>query len=142
MKKIIFVCTGNTCRSPMAMAVLNKKLAEKNIVGWTSDSAGLACAGGKISSNSARALEKIGIILNDYQSKQLDFDMIDSAELLVVMTEGHKSALLLTGLPEEKIRVLGAGISDPYGGDLAVYQNCLKKIEKGIDALIEEGVFS
>lgn len=142
MRKIIFVCTGNTCRSPMAMAVLSRKIAENNIDGWMVDSAGLACAGGKISLNSAKALEKIGIVLNDYQSKQLDFNMIDSAELLVVMTEGHKAALLSAGIAANKIRVLGRGIPDPYGKDGEAYESCLREIIRGIDTLVEEGVFS
>lgn len=141
MKKIIFVCTGNTCRSPMAMAVCNDKFLEKGLDNWIADSAGIACTGGRISDNSVKALEKIGINLSDYQSKQLDFDMINQAELLVCMTKAHQQVLIDSGICDEKVRVLCGGVPDPYGGDLPVYENCLKNIICGVNALFEEGVF-
>ena len=125
----------------MAMAVCNKRFEEKGITDWIADSAGLACTGGKISPNSAKALEKIGININNYTSKQLDFEMINSASLLVVMTFSHKTALLSAGVDENKVLVLGQGIPDPYGGSLEVYESCLKAIILGVDSLFEEGVF-
>ena len=142
MKKIIFVCTGNTCRSPMAMAVLRQKLKDNNITVWQVDSAGLSAGESIMSENSAKALEKIGIIINDFFSKPLTLDMALEADLIVTMTKHHKEAILSAGIEKEKIRVLGDGIPDPFGGDAKSYTNCLEEIIKGIDTLFEEGVFN
>ncbi len=139
MKKIIFVCTGNTCRSPMAMAVFNK-LADEKGLDWVADSAGLAAYGDPISVNSERALAKIGVILNDYISKKLNYYMVDEADMIVTMTKEQASALMRAGVDHDKISVLGNGVPDPYGGAEQEYILCLDSIIKGIESMIEEGL--
>ena len=141
MKKIIFVCTGNTCRSPMAMFLFNKIAKERNL-NWIADSAGLAAYGDSINPNSAKSLAKIGIKNIDYTSKSLNYYMVDEADLIAVMTNEHKNALLNAGISPEKIWVLAGGISDPYGGDEEVYFNCLKKISEGIEELLKGDAFN
>ena len=140
MKKIIFVCTGNTCRSPMAMFVFNKKAEERNL-NWRADSAGLASFGDPINSNSVKCLAKIGIKNIDYTSKRLNFYMIDEADLIITMTDEHKNALITAGVPNNKILVLGKGIPDPYGGSEEVYFDCLNNISSAIEDLIKGGTF-
>lgn len=141
MKKIIFVCTGNTCRSPMAMFLFNKIANERNL-NWISDSAGLAAYGDPINSNSAKSLAKIGIENINYTSKGLNYYMVDEADLIAVMTAEHKNALLNAGVDENKVLVLGKGIPDPYGGDEEVYFNCLEKISEGIEELLKGDAFN
>lgn len=136
MKKIIFVCTGNTCRSPMAMFLFNKIAVQKQL-DWVADSAGLAAYGDPINVNSVKTLAKIGMENINYTSKRLNFYMVDEAELIVVMTEEHKHALINSGVDSSKILVLGDGIPDPYGGDEAVYSECLENISAAIDDLIK-----
>lgn len=136
MKKIIFVCTGNTCRSPMAMFLFNKIAKERNL-NIVADSAGLAAYGDPINPNSAKCLAKIGINNINYTSKSLNYYMVDEADLIVVMEHVHKNALLNAGVDSNKILVLSDGISDPYGGDEEVYLNCLEKISKGIEELLK-----
>ena len=136
MKKIIFVCTGNTCRSPMAMFLFNKLAKEQNL-DYVADSAGLAAFGDPINEKSAKALAKIGIENINYTSKKLSFYAIDEAELVVVMTNEHKNALLSVGVDENKIKVLAGGISDPYGKSEEEYFNCLENISDGINELLK-----
>lgn len=140
MKNILFVCTGNTCRSPMAMAVCKKLLKEKGITDIEVLSAGIVSDGGKISDNSAKALSKIGIELNDYRSKQLTMDMLNLAEKVFVMTNGHKNILLDAGVESGKVFILNDGVSDPFGCDYEVYEKCLYEIKCSVEALIEKGV--
>ena len=136
MKKIIFVCTGNTCRSPMAMFLFNKIAKERNL-NIVADSAGLAAYGDPINPNSVKCLAKIGINNINYTSKSLNYYMVDEADLIVVMENVHKNALLNAGVDSNKILVLADGVSDPYGGDEEVYLNCLEKISKGIEELLK-----
>ena len=136
MKKIIFVCTGNTCRSPMAMFLFNK-IAKERKLEYVADSAGLAAFGDSINEKSVKALAKIGIDNIDYTSKKLSFYATSEAERIVVMTNEHKNALLSAKVDESKISVLGGGISDPYGKSEEEYFNCLEDISDGINELLK-----
>lgn len=127
-----FVCTGNTCRSPMAAALLNHCGAPKGVFAF---SRGIfADVGAPISENAAKALENAGIApegRNDYRSHvavqftKEDFECCDG---VFAISPSHAEALIMA-FPEYagKIRVLG-DISDPFGGDLARYESCLSDI--------------
>ena len=131
-----FVCTGNTCRSPMAAALLNHYGAPKGIFAF---SRGIyASVGSPISENAAKALENAGIEShgrNDYLSHRAiqftkeDFECCDG---VFAISPSHAEALMMA-FPEYagKIRVLG-DISDPFGGDLARYEECLSDITEAM----------
>lgn len=133
---VLFVCTGNTCRSPMCAALFNDRYA-----GFTrrAVSAGLAADGSPISENAVRALESRGIISregNDYKahiSKNVTESMLEEADIVVGMTSAHAMRLIFA-FPRfaSKINVMPAEISDPYGGDLSDYEKCLQDIDKAL----------
>ena len=146
---VLFVCTGNTCRSPMCAALFNDRYA-----GLTRHavSAGLMADGSPISDNAVRALENADIPSrkpdNDYRSHvshTVTEDMIASADLVVGVTSSHAMQLMLR-FPAyaSKINVMPTEISDPFGGNLARYEACLADIDRalrtafGLDP-IEEG---
>ncbi len=139
MKKILFVCTGNTCRSPMAEAIFNK-LTENKGINYRADSCGIYTATGiPASENSRLACGEIGIDLKNFRSTALDDVNLDDYELVVCMTNSHKEILLNFGVPGEKLCVLKGdkdGISDPYGGNLGRYTICRDEIISAIDELI------
>jgi protein-tyrosine-phosphatase len=120
----------------MAMFLFNKIAKERNL-DYVADSAGLAAFGDPINKNSVKALAKVGIENIDYTSKKLSFYAIEEAELIVVMTNEHKNALLSVGVEPSKISVLAGGISDPYGKSEEEYFECLETISDGIAELIK-----
>ncbi len=136
---VLFVCTGNTCRSPMCAALFNDRYA-----GLTRHavSAGLMADGSPISENAVRALERADVPSrkpdNDYKShvsRNVTEEMIGQAAVVVGVTSSHAMQLMLR-FPAyaSKITVMPAEISDPYGGNLARYEACLADIDRALRA--------
>lgn len=141
MKKVLFVCTGNTCRSPMAMAWFNN-FAKINKLSWIADSAGLSAYGDPINPNAVKALKNKGVEDFYYTSKRLNMQHVEESDLIVAMTNEHKNIMLSVGVEPEKIMVLAGGIPDPYGGDEEDYNLCLEQIAKGLKQLFDGGYFN
>lgn len=122
--KILFVCTGNTCRSPMAQALF-KKMAEENNLNADCYSAGIsAFTGTPASSNSVAALKEIGIDISGFRSSSLSslMPIINDFDLFVPMTYNHALTLINFGIKKNKIFLLKKDVPDPYGGDLELYR--------------------
>ena len=134
---ILFVCTGNTCRSPMAEGYLKSK----GIEGVTVSSRGLAADGSPVSLNSKTAMDEAGIDIGSHISKQITADDINKADKIICLSPSHKALLLSAGVPENKLYILGDGISDPFGGSIEVYRRCRDEIFAAIDILIKDGFF-
>ena len=134
---ILFVCTGNTCRSPMAEGYLKSK----GIEGVTVLSRGLAADGSPVSLNSKTAMDEAGIDIGSHISKQITADDINKADKIICLSPSHKALLLSAGVPENKLYILGDGISDPFGGSIETYRRCRDEIFAAIDILIKDGFF-
>ncbi len=157
-RRICFVCTGNTCRSPMAEAVVNS-LAERVRASYpeavrscvvpplVAYSAGLyPMVGEPIAANAVRALEEAGVFpisQRDYHlhtAKPLSEEEAAGFDLLIGMSASHVMELILR-FPalSQRIVAMPRSISDPYGGDLACYKACLEEITKGVEQLLLAG---
>ena len=129
--KIVFICTGNTCRSPMAEGYL-KSL---KLPGITVLSRGLAANGEGISKNAAAVMEEAGIDTLNHVSKTLCAEDTD-ADMFICMTKRHAEVLLSAGAPREKVFVMPREIPDPFGGDVSVYRRCRDAIFAAIDEML------
>lgn len=134
MKKVVFVCTGNTCRSPMAEGYLKSKKDK----GYEIISRGLAADGSPAANNSVVALLEKGIDISSHVSRQMTYEDAEKADVIVCMSASHADVLEALGVDKLKCYVLG--ISDPFGGDLDLYRACRDEIFEGIDELIEDGI--
>ena len=135
-REIVFVCTGNTCRSPMAEGIFNN-LPNK---GYFSTSAGIYAAdGNKASDNAIATLSGRKIDIKNHRARAFTPEILHAAHLVLTMTNNHKDAII-TAFPEfsHKVNTLSEAasenkdVSDPYGGDIDVYRLCADEITKYI----------
>ena len=136
--RILFVCTGNTCRSPMAAALMRRRLDMAGASDIIVDSAGLAASGEPVTSEAAAAMMEIGLDIAGRCSQPLTASLCQQADILAVMTPGHAAALTAYGVEPGKIRLLGGGIPDPYGGNAAIYRHTREILEQAVNTLAEE----
>lgn len=139
--KILFVCTGNTCRSPMAEGLL-KDLSKKKGLGLEVKSAGVyAMDGGRVADNAVNALNKLGIDISSHKSQSVSKDLVDKADLILTMSKSHRETLILN-FPHvrEKVFLLNEyalkenrDIQDPFGRDLYNYEIARDDILKALN---------
>ena len=143
--RLLFVCTGNTCRSPMAEALARRMIEER---GWTHvsvSSAGVAGHGGSPASGGAvRAAEAAGLDLSEHRSSGLTPERVEEADLILTMSPGHlyplvemgagdRAALLTAFAAEEDPTDVPDSVLDPFGGPDAVYRETFDLLERLVD---------
>lgn len=134
---IIFVCTGNTCRSPMAEYYLkSKNLKNVSVIsrGFSGDDTA--------NENAVLVMKEAGIDISAHISKAITKNDLENADAVICMTESHKQAILAAGIVCDTLYVLDGGISDPFGQSLDIYRSCRDSIFFAIDRLIADGFFS
>ncbi len=146
MKTILFVCTGNICRSPMAEGLLRHMTRDRG--GYEALSAGVgAMEGQPPSAHAVQAMAELGIDISQQRSRQLSADLVDRADYIFGMTQGHvDTVMLLYPRAAEKTFLLREfddtldnfekDIPDPIGEGLEAYRECRDKIEQGIVAIL------
>ena len=138
MRKIVFVCTGNTCRSPMAEGLF-RVLAEKyGLKDVECTSCGLsAFTGMPVTDYAVEAAAAYGADISSHRSRPITEYLLSEGDLFVCMTKQHAD-MLAPYLPPEKLRVLGDGIPDPFGGTQEDYQNCAAAIYAALETEIQK----
>ena len=131
--KILFVCTGNTCRSPMAAGLMNKKAAELRL-DIQCDSAGLgAFSGDSATAESIRAASEYGVDISSHRARVFNLYMVQEYDLIVAVTKSHYDALCDVTDSE---KLMCFDIPDPYGLGDESYAECIKSLDEALDRLI------
>jgi protein arginine phosphatase len=146
IRRILFVCTGNSCRSIMAEAYLNKLSADHGGAFEVRSAGTLGIEGNAPSKEVITLLAREGIDTSFYISKGLTPEVVAWAELILVMAPEHKLAVLdLDPGAESKVRYLGEFnpergeiiIPDPIGRSLAFYVSSFRVIKQSIEELVK-----
>lgn len=142
---ILFVCTGNTCRSPMAAALLEEMAGERNI-DINVKSAGIYALDGQNASEGAiEVLKADGINIETHRANIIYRDLLEEADLILTMSASHKSVLLSKfDFIQGKVHTLkeyAYGIQedvlDPFGGDFHIYKDTKEEIQKALEEIIK-----
>lgn len=151
-RRILFVCTGNTCRSPMAAALARKMLAEQ--IGCNEDelekfgqeilSAGtIAIPGSEASENAAKVVARMGGRLEKHLARKLTTQLINSADVIFCMGRSHVDEVVRKAPAAAGKTFLldySGDIEDPIGGDFQTYLRVAKRIERNLKKRIKENL--
>lgn len=145
---LLFVCTGNTCRSPLAEVLARRALADR---GWSHvevRSAGVAALGGSpASTGSLQVAEEEGMSLEHHRATPLSGALVDWADLILTMSPGHLPPILGAGAGDRAAVITEfaqgegdpleeSGVEDPVGGDLSRYRRTFRQLDQLVDRVL------
>ena len=139
---ILFVCTGNTCRSPMAAALMNKIALDEGL-DVRIESAGIfAEEGSPASTEAIVTMKKYDIDLLGHHAQQINSELIEKSDIILTMTQGQK--MLFGDVSANKVYTVceyagvEGDIDDPFGGDVEEYEEVAQMLYLALQAIAEK----
>ena len=146
MRTVLFVCTANICRSPMAVGIFNA-LAEERGLPFRAESAGVAALVGDLAaSHACQVADELGIDIDAHRARQVEEAMLRNAELVLTMTPSHRDILhrefpgfreKVQSLPEYSLGDAFGGIADPYGHNIGTYRASAREILRHVELVVQ-----
>ena len=143
MTRVLFVCSGNACRSPMAEVFFNHMAAERGLDA-RAFSAGLRPFGAGATTEALRAASQYGVDLSEHEPQSMTNALAEDADLVLAMTRWHAQLVeALCPAADGKTAVLlefigAAGdVPDPFGGPFSVYQQCACQLWGAVEAVVQ-----
>jgi protein-tyrosine-phosphatase len=146
MEKVLFVCTANICRSPIAVGIFNALVEDRGLT-FQAESAGTAAlVGDPVASHTYQVARELGLDIDGHRARQVDETMLREAHFVLTMTPQHRDTLhrnfkdfkeKIYTLPEYSDGDTAGGIADPYGRSIGIYRTSAQKILHHVELVVE-----
>ncbi len=142
---ILFVCTGNTCRSPMAEFLLKACTNENDNINILSGAINTT-EGMRASANAITVMDELNIDMRSHRSANIHADVLSEADLVLTMTDAHKQAIVTYFGDDFELKThplldfvgIGGNVTDPYGGNVEIYRACRDQLKEAVTLLYDK----
>lgn len=138
MKKILIVCTGNTCRSPMAGAIANQLAQDRKLEMETKTAGIFAFPGSPATGHAVAVMEEMGLDITEHAATPVTEELIEWADLIITMTEEHKEQLLAAFPRAKEKQITPFSIPDPIGGTVDDYRKTARALQEALAEVLPD----
>ena len=145
--RVLFVCTGNTCRSPLAAAALAASLGPDRERVRVASAGTAAAEGEPANPGSVKVAGEAGIDLSGHRARRLNTALVREADLILVMDAGHAAVVKALGGSATQVEVLSEWpapgepelpVEDPFGGSEEAYEECWRRIRRHVERVVPQ----
>lgn len=138
MKKILIVCTGNTCRSPMAGAIANQLALDRRLEMEIKTAGIFAFPGSPATGHAVTVMEEMGLDIKGHIATPVTGELIDWADLIITMTGEHKEQLLAAFPQAKDKKITPFSIPDPIGGTVDDYRKTAQALKEALAEVLPD----